>query len=71
MNQIFTPEEMNELSLMEKLETVLSYLDTPIARRRIGNAELSAVITMLHDELKKENESDKLQQIASNPKDYF
>ena len=60
MNQIFTPEEMNELSLMEKLETVLSYLDTPIARRRIGNAELSAVITMLHDELKKENESDKL-----------
>ena len=41
-------EDFSELSLEEKIETILSMLNTPIFRRKIGDNNLSSAITKVY-----------------------
>ena len=43
-------EDFSELSLEEKIETILSILNTPIVRRKIDDNNLSSVITKVYYE---------------------
>ena len=45
-------EDFSELSLEEKIEIILSILNTPIVRRRLGDNELSNAITKTYYEFK-------------------
>ena len=47
MNVIDCPE-WKELSFKEKMETVISILDTPIMKRKIGDPVLSAAIAEIN-----------------------
>ena len=43
-------EDFYELSLEEKIETILSMLNTPIFRRKIGDNDLSSAIAKTYYE---------------------
>lgn len=43
-------ENFSELSLEEKIETILSMLNTPIVRRNIGDNDLSSAIAKTYYE---------------------
>ena len=43
-------EDFSELSLEEKIETILSMLNTPIFRRKIGDNDFSSVIAKTYYE---------------------
>ena len=43
-------EDFSELSLEEKIETILSMLNTPIFRRKIGDNDLSSAIAKTYYE---------------------
>ena len=43
-------ENFSELSLEEKIETILSMLNTPIFRRKIGDNDLSSAIAKTYYE---------------------
>ena len=43
-------ENFYELSLEEKIETILSMLNTPIFRRKIGDNDLSSAISKVYYE---------------------
>lgn len=43
-------EDFSELSLEEKIETILSILNTPIFRRKIGDNALSSAIAKTYYE---------------------
>lgn len=45
-------EDFSELSLEEKIETILSILNTPIARRKLGDYEFSNAIAKTYYEFK-------------------
>lgn len=45
-------EDFSKLSLEEKIETILSMLNTPIVRRRLGDNELSNAIAKTYYEFK-------------------
>ena len=50
-------EDFSKLSLEEKIETILSILNTPISRRRLGDYELSNAIAKTYYEFKESKES--------------
>lgn len=43
-------EDFSELSLEEKIETILSMLNTPIFRRKIGDNDFSSAIAKVYYE---------------------
>jgi hypothetical protein len=52
-------EDFSKLSLEEKIETILSMLNTPIVRRKLGDYELSNAIAKTYYEFKEYQENDK------------
>lgn len=53
-------EDFSELSLEEKIETILSMLNTPIFRRKIGDNNLSSAITKVYYEYLLRNSREKI-----------
>ena len=53
-------EDFYELSLEEKIETILSMLNTPIFRRKIGDNVLSSAITKVYYEYLLRNSREKI-----------
>ena len=51
---ILESNEWNELSLDEKVDTVISMLNTPIFRRKLGDTGLSKAILGIYTELHNE-----------------
>ena len=51
---ILESNEWNELSLDEKVDTVISMLNTPIFRRKLDNPGLSKAILDIYTELHNE-----------------
>ena len=52
-------EDFSELSLEEKIETILSMLNTPIVRRKIDDNNLSSAIAKTYYECQKRKQYDK------------
>lgn len=52
-------EDFSELSLEEKIETILSILNTPIARRKLGDDKFSSIIARTYYEFKSQTHNDK------------
>lgn len=52
-------EDFSELSLEEKIETILSMLNTPIVRRKIDDNNLSSAIAKTYYEFQKRKQYDK------------
>lgn len=52
-------EDFSELSLEEKIETILSILNTPIARRKLEDYEFSNAIAKTYYEFKSQTANDK------------
>lgn len=52
-------KDFSKLSLEEKIETILSMLNTPIVRRKLGDYELSNAIAKTYYEFKEYQENDK------------
>lgn len=44
-------EEMEDITLQEKIETIMGMLNTPIYRRRIGNEEIIKLIVEICQEM--------------------
>ena len=53
-------EDFSELSLEEKIETILSILNTPIVRRKIDDNNLSSAITKVYYEYLLRNSREKI-----------
>ena len=53
-------ENFSELSLEEKIETILSMLNTPIFRRKLGDNDLSSAITKVYYEYLLRNSREKI-----------
>ena len=53
-------EDFSELSLEEKIETILSMLNTPIFRRKIDDNNLSSAITKVYYEYLLRNSREKI-----------
>lgn len=51
-------EDFSTLSLEEKIETILSMLNTPIVRRKLGEYELSNAIAKTYYEFKEFKEAE-------------
>ena len=51
-------EDFSTLSLEEKIETILSMLNTPIVRRKLGDYELSNAIAKNYYEFKEFKEAE-------------
>lgn len=52
-------EDFSKLSLEEKIEAILSVLNTPIVRQKLDNYELSNAIENTYCEFKEFQENDK------------
>lgn len=53
-------EDFSELFLKNKIETILSMLNTPIFRRKIGDNNLSSAITKVYYEYLLRNSREKI-----------
>ena len=53
-------EDFSELSLEEKIETILSMFNTPIFRRKIGDNDLSSAIAKTYYEYLLRNSREKI-----------
>lgn len=53
-------KNFSELSLEEKIETILSMLNTPIFRRKIGDNDLSSTIAKTYYEYLLRNSREKI-----------
>ena len=51
MEELTNIKQEDNFTLQEKIESVMSMLNTPIFRRRIGNEEISKLIIEICDEM--------------------
>lgn len=51
MEELTNIKQEDNFTLQEKIESVMSMLNTPIFRRRIGNEEISKLIVEICDEM--------------------
>ena len=51
MEELTNIKQKDNFTLQEKIESVMSMLNTPIFRRRIGNEEITKLIIEICDEM--------------------